>query len=334
MNTDMPTPAALDPVDITDATDAMNAAAGTAEPASTAPDTSFVPLLDARQRAMLAEMGIHVWAPAPAAPALAAPATPAAAGRPASTQSQPTSATTRNTNTAPASPAAAPAASPRPSAPAPTRTPPSPSAPPAAPAPIARAPRPSGIDTMDWPALRQAVASCQACALCEQRKNTVFGAGHEQADWFIVGEAPGENEDLQGEPFVGAAGQLLDNMLRAVGRNRSSAGAQGVFISNVLKCRPPANRNPRPDEVAQCAPYLARQVALVQPKLILAMGRFAVQALLQTNEPIGKLRGQVHRYQGVPVIVTYHPAYLLRTPSDKGKAWADLCLAMEAANTR
>jgi DNA polymerase len=310
MNTDMPTPAALDPVDATDATDAIDAAAEAVAPASTAPglatapDTSFVPQLDARQRAMLAEMGIQVWAPAPAAPALAAPASPAAAPTPATST--------------------------RPSAPAPTRSP-SPSAPPAAPEPIARAPRPSGIDTLDWPALREAVASCRACALCEKRKNTVFGTGHVQADWFIVGEAPGEHEDLQGEPFVGAAGQLLDNMLRAVGRNRSSAGAQGVFISNVLKCRPPSNRNPQPAEVAQCAPYLARQVALVQPQLILAMGRFAVQALLQTNEPIGKLRGQVHRYQGVPVIVTYHPAYLLRTPSDKGKAWADLCLAMEVA---
>ncbi|MDP2094810.1 MAG: uracil-DNA glycosylase, partial [Hydrogenophaga sp.] len=189
------------------------------------------------------------------------------------------------------------------------------------------------IDTMDWPALREAVANCQACGLCEKRKNTVFGTGSVQADWFIVGEAPGENEDLQGEPFVGAAGQLLDNMLRAVGRSRSGEGTQGVFISNVLKCRPPANRNPQPAEVAQCAPYLARQVALVQPTLIIAMGRFAVQSVLQTNEPIGKLRGQVHRYQGVPVIVTYHPAYLLRTPSDKAKAWADLCLAMETANT-
>lgn len=186
---------------------------------------------------------------------------------------------------------------------------------------------------MDWPALRQAVAGCQACGLCQGRKNTVFGTGSPQADWFLVGEAPGEKEDLQGEPFVGAAGQLLDNMLRAVGLSRNGEGAQGVFISNALKCRPPANRNPQPAEMAQCAPYLARQMALVQPKLIIAMGRFAVQSLLQSNEPIGKLRGQVHRYQDVPVIVTYHPAYLLRTPADKGKAWADLCLAMDVANT-
>ncbi|WP_279338476.1 uracil-DNA glycosylase, partial [Hydrogenophaga taeniospiralis] len=189
--------------------------------------------------------------------------------------------------------------------------------------------RPVGIDTMDWPALQAAVAGCEACSLCRSRKNTVFGVGDTQADWMVIGEAPGENEDLQGEPFVGAAGQLLDNMLRAVGRSRSGSGEQGAYIANVLKCRPPANRNPQPQEVAQCEPYLARQVALVQPKVIIAMGRFAVQSLLQTSEPIGRLRGQVHRYQGVPVIVTYHPAYLLRTPGDKGKAWADLCLAME-----
>ena len=182
--------------------------------------------------------------------------------------------------------------------------------------------------TLDWPALRDAVAGCQACGLCQGRTNTVFGVGDEQADWMIVGEAPGENEDLQGEPFVGAAGQLLDNMLKAVGRSRTGKGAEGAYIANVLKCRPPANRNPQPDEVAQCEPYLARQVALVKPKVIVAMGRFAVQALLKTNEPIGRLRGQVHHYEGVPVIVTYHPAYLLRTPTDKGKAWADLCLAM------
>ncbi|MBW8315361.1 MAG: uracil-DNA glycosylase, partial [Hydrogenophaga sp.] len=203
----------------------------------------------------------------------------------------------------------------------------------AAPRPVA-AParlRPAGVDAMDWPALQAAVAGCEACGLCRSRQNTVFGVGDRQADWMVIGEAPGENEDLQGEPFVGVAGQLLDNMLRAIGRSRTGSGAQAAYIANVLKCRPPANRNPLPEEVAQCEPYLARQVSLVQPKIILAMGRFAVQSLLQTSEPIGKLRGQVHRYQGVPVIVTYHPAYLLRTPSDKAKAWADLCLALETA---
>jgi DNA polymerase len=188
---------------------------------------------------------------------------------------------------------------------------------------------------MDWPALQAAVAGCQACGLCRSRQNTVFGVGDTGADWMVIGEAPGENEDRQGEPFVGAAGQLLDNMLRAVGRSREARGeaGRGIYIANVLKCRPPANRNPLPDEVAQCEPFLARQVALVRPKIILAMGRFAVQALLKTDEPIGRLRGRVHHYEGVPVIVTYHPAYLLRTPGDKAKAWADLCLALEAGGT-
>ena len=186
---------------------------------------------------------------------------------------------------------------------------------------------------MDWPRLEATVAACRACVLCESRRHTVFGTGSTQADWMVVGEAPGENEDREGLPFVGPAGELLDNMLRAVGRSRTGSGAQGAYIANVLKCRPPSNRNPLPAEVAQCAPYLARQVALLKPKIILAMGRFAVQSLLQTNEPIGKLRGRVHGYQGVPVIVTYHPAYLLRAPTDKAKAWADLCLALETAGT-
>jgi DNA polymerase len=184
---------------------------------------------------------------------------------------------------------------------------------------------------MDWSQLEAAVTGCRACGLCESRRHTVFGAGSTVADWMVVGEAPGENEDREGLPFVGASGELLDNMLRAVGRSRTGSGAQGAYIANVLKCRPPSNRNPQPAEIAQCAPYLNRQVALLQPKIILAMGRFAVQSLLQTNEPIGKLRGRVHHYQGVPVIVTYHPAYLLRTPTDKAKAWADLCLALDTA---
>ena len=186
---------------------------------------------------------------------------------------------------------------------------------------------------MDWEALRAAVAGCQACGLCQSRKNTVFGVGDTQARWLVVGEAPGENEDLQGEPFVGQAGQLLDNMLKAIGLNRQATGEASVYIANVLKCRPPANRNPGPEEVLQCEPYLRRQVELLQPQIILALGRFAAQSLLQASVPdvagipLGKLRGQVYRYGGVPVIVSYHPAYLLRTPQDKAKAWADLCLA-------
>lgn len=200
-----------------------------------------------------------------------------------------------------------------------------------------------GAEGMDWPALRAAVAGCTACGLCQGRRNTVFGAGHPNAHWMIVGEAPGEQEDRQGEPFVGKAGQLLDNMLRALGLHRdadgSSAGgeadpstaagdaARRVFLANVLKCRPPMNRNPLPEEVAQCEPYLRRQVALVRPRIILAMGRFAVQSLLRSGLPIGKLRGRLHDYEGVPLVVTYHPAYLLRNPADKARAWEDLCLA-------
>jgi DNA polymerase len=289
----------------------------------TGADTSFVPQLDVRQRAMLAEMGVKVWAPRPAAaPAAdASPIPPPAAAPSPAPASAPASASV---------PSPVPSPVPVPAA-APVRLPAAPVAPAATAA--ALSPRPAGIDTMDWPALQAAVAGCEACGLCRSRQNTVFGVGDVQADWMIVGEAPGENEDLQGEPFVGLAGQLLDNMLRAVGRSRSGQGAQGAYIANVLKCRPPANRNPQPAEVAQCEPYLARQVALVKPKIILAMGRFAVQSLLKTEEPIGRLRGRVHHYEGVPVIVTYHPAYLLRTPADKAKAWVDLCLAMDTSNT-
>ena len=301
-----------------------------------APDTSFVPQLDARQRAMLAEMGVRVWAPRPVEASEAADRDHPAA----------------NTRSPAVAKTAAPAATPvaravetperTPPKPAPSTTPravPPPAQRHAVPAPTAPAatanarwsPLPDGIAQMDWAQLEAAVASCQACGLCESRRHTVFGTGSTGADWMVVGEAPGENEDREGLPFVGPAGELLDNMLRAVGRSRTGSGAQGAFIANVLKCRPPSNRNPQAAEVAQCAPYLARQVALLQPKIILAMGRFAVQSLLQTDEPIGKLRARVHRYQGVPVIVTYHPAYLLRTPTDKAKAWADLCLALETA---
>jgi DNA polymerase len=222
----------------------------------------------------------------------------------------------------------------------PAARPPARVAPPTVPAPAVRepsavpdavlGPRPVGVETMDWPALREAVSNCQACGLCQSRRNTVFGVGHEQARWMIVGEAPGEQEDRQGEPFVGRAGQLLDRMLAAIDLTRGEDGPdRQVFIANVLKCRPPANRNPLPQEVAQCEPFLLRQMALVKPDLIVAMGRFAVQSLLKTTEPIGRLRGRVHEVAGVPVVVTYHPAYLLRNPADKGLVWDDLCLARE-----
>jgi len=174
-----------------------------------------------------------------------------------------------------------------------------------------------------WIPLKSAVSGCTKCALHRTRTQTVFGVGDENADWMLIGEAPGAEEDRLGDPFVGQAGRLLDNMLAAIDLDRSN----NVYIANVLKCRPPANRNPQPDEIAKCTPHLLRQIELVKPKLILAMGRFAAQTLLDTEASIASLRGKVHRYAGVPLIVTYHPAYLLRTLPDKAKAWADLVFA-------
>lgn len=187
-----------------------------------------------------------------------------------------------------------------------------------------------GIASMGWSELAQAVAHCQLCSLAGTRTQPVFGVGHPQAHWMVVGEAPGEQEDLRGEPFVGAAGQLLDQMLAALGLSRQAGPPQQqVYIANTLKCRPPRNRNPDPAELQQCQPYLLRQVELVQPRVVLAMGRFAVQSLLGSTEPIGRLRGRVHRWRERPLVVTYHPAYLLRNPADKARAWADLCLAAQ-----
>jgi len=256
---------------------------------------------DERRLAMLREMGVRLWLPQadgdleplPGAPAAAAPG------------AEPTPATTGRVQHATAI---------EPGPAEPTR--------------ITR----SDIATLDWPALRAAVAACEACRLCSSRTHTVFGVGNERAHWMVVGEAPGEQEDRKGEPFVGKAGQLLDAMLRAIGLTRADAPPERqVYIANTLKCRPPGNRNPQPDELAQCEPFLVRQIALVRPKIILAMGRFAVQALLRSDEPVGRLRGRVHRYEGVPLVVTYHPAYLLRNPEDKARAWDDLCLALEVA---
>ena len=186
--------------------------------------------------------------------------------------------------------------------------------------------RAARILKMEWPELKSAVRSCTACGLRKTCTQTVFGVGDEEADWLLVGEAPGAEEDARGEPFVGQAGRLLDNMLAAIGLKRG----ENVYICNVLKCRPPGNRNPEPFEVAQCSPHLLRQLELIKPKLILAMGRFAVQTLLGTEASIASLRGRLHRYQGVPLIVTYHPAYLLRNLPDKAKAWEDLCFARGA----
>ncbi|MCW8917340.1 MAG: uracil-DNA glycosylase [Gammaproteobacteria bacterium] len=190
--------------------------------------------------------------------------------------------------------------------------------------PEAAAPQPDAIASLDWTALQQRVRDCTACPeLVANRSQTVFGVGNPQAEWMVIGEAPGADEDQQGEPFVGKAGQLLNAMLHALGLKR-----QQVYIANVLKCRPPNNRDPLPEEAAACAAYLQRQIALVQPKVILVVGRIAAQNLLKVATPIGKLRGTVHRYQGqIPLVVTYHPAYLLRSPSEKRKAWDDLCLA-------
>lgn len=290
--------------------------------------------LDKRQRAMLREMGVRLWQP------------PA----PAPVAMNNIAADARTEKAEPRFDAEAAAARGAPAPAAPALRPVPAQAPVSRPAPGLQ-PRSAGVERMDWPALQAAVAGCRACALCESRKNTVFGIGPAaadgaapQVDWLIVGEAPGENEDLAGEPFVGPAGKLLDNMLLAIGLQRGDdaparAGlSTSVFITNVLKCRPPANRNPDPAEVAQCEPYLKRQVELLQPKMILALGKFAAQSLLQDSVPelhkipLGKLRGQVHSYLGVPVVVSYHPAYLLRSLGDKAKAWDDLCLAMAQLN--
>jgi uracil-DNA glycosylase family 4 len=189
------------------------------------------------------------------------------------------------------------------------------------------------IAKMHWPELRSAVAQCSACSLCKARKNTVFGVGDESADWMIVGEAPGAEEDERGEPFVGQAGRLLDSMLASIGLSRGKDASANVYIANVLKCRPPGNRNPEPVEVAQCTPYLMRQIELVQPKLIVAMGRFAAQTLLNSDASIASMRGRAFRCHGVPTVVTYHPAYLLRNLPDKAKAWEDLCFARRAIAT-
>jgi DNA polymerase len=182
----------------------------------------------------------------------------------------------------------------------------------------------------EWLELKAKVAGCTDCKLRAGCTQTVLGVGDEQADWLLVGEAPGSAEDRLGEPFVGQAGKLLDNMLAAISLSRGN----NVYIANVLKCRPPGNRNPEPDEVAKCSPHLLRQIELIQPKLILAMGRFAAQTLLGTDATIASLRGKVHQYAGVPLIVTYHPAYLLRNLPDKSKSWADLRFAVETMGNR
>jgi DNA polymerase len=252
--------------------------------------------LDARQRAMLAEMGVRVWMPEPSEAQAVAAADPVAA--------LPVSAVSRSVLSAPTLPALA-------------LTSPS------------HSPVPPGLADMDWAGLQAAAAVCEACGLCAQRTHSVVGMGSAQAQWLVVGDAPGTEESASGQPFVNEAGRLLDNMLKAVGLSRTGEGAAGVYLMHATQCPTPDARNPSPEELSTCSAYLSRKVALIKPRVIMAMGRFAMQALLQTAEPLGKMRGQVHQHQGIPVVVTYPPAYLLRNTADKGKAWADLCLALK-----
>lgn len=286
--------------------------------------------LDDRQRAMLAEMGVRLWWPQPDAPIDALAKAEAQAALTALTSAP---------RAAPlASPVSRPAAAPSAAMPRPTPlAEPDRPVPPAALPTVPVAAQSGALSQLDWSALQDTMKACTACPLSQGRCQVVPGVGdHQHPDWLVVGEAPGEQEDRQGEPFVGAAGQLLDKMLFAMGLTRS----ERVYITNVIKCRPPHNRNPEAAEIAQCAPYLQRQIELLQPRIVLAVGRFAAQSVLALagvdeatrQQPLGKLRGQVFRLptaQGsVPVVVSYHPAYLLRSPAEKGKAWADLCLAM------
>ena len=251
--------------------------------------------LDDRQRAMLAEMGVRVWMPQSvrALPAkasklaqVAVPVTPTADA--SATVSVPVASTPQMLSV-----------------------------------PIVDISQlPEGIASMDWAQLQSAVAACTGCGLSQSRQQAILGEGLASADWMIVGDAPGEEEDKEARSFAGPAGQLLDNMLKALSLTREQ-----VYLTHALKCRTPVGRNASQVEVSHCATYLARQVELVQPKVILAMGRTAALALLQSAEPLGKLRSQVQSFKGVPVVVTYPPAYLLRNQADKAKAWADLCVA-------
>jgi len=248
--------------------------------------------LDDRQRAMLAEMGVRVWMPKSKIPATV----PAEAAAP--------------TPVSKAVPAVSPVQS--------TASPPNMVTVPV----VDISALPEGIAQMDWAALQSAVLSCTGCGLSQGRQQAIPGEGPATADWMVVGDAPGEDEDKAGTSFAGPAGQLLDNMLKALRLSRAD-----VYITHALKCRTPVGRSASQVEVSHCATYLARQVALVRPKVILAMGRTAALALLQSTEPLGKLRSEVQSFHGVPVVVTYPPAYLLRNQADKAKAWTDLCRA-------
>jgi DNA polymerase len=182
------------------------------------------------------------------------------------------------------------------------------------------------VALMDWAELQTAVANCTACGLCKARKQAVLGVGDTSAQWLFVGEGPGAEEDARGEPFVGQAGKLLDNMLTSIGLKRS----ENVYIANVVKCRPPGNRTPEPSEAHACEPFLTRQIQLIKPRLIVALGKVAAQNLLGSDATIGSLRGRLHQHKGIPLVVMYHPAYLLRNLPDKARAWEDLCFAVDA----
>jgi len=255
--------------------------------------------------------------PAPTAPTRPSASAPAGDTRPA-------------LNDVPPSAPTAPRAAPGPTARAATQPTPQPAAQ-STPRAVARTRTPADpqrsarIATLDWDALEADIRACSACVLCERRKQAVPGIGDRQATWMFVGEGPGSEEDQRGEPFVGQAGRLLDNMLAALGLTRG----ENVYIANAVKCRPPHNRTPVAAELDACLPYLERQIALVQPRLLVALGRPAALALLNTEVSIAAARGRRFDFKGIPLVVTYHPAYLLRNPQDKGKAWADLCFARQ-----
>ena len=282
-------------------------------------DTRFE--LDDRQRAMLAEMGVRVWMPKskPQVAAVQAVATPTARTAQSDTASDTSIAVAHvSTDASVAVPKTAPKTAPMALPPKMVTVP-----------VVDIAALPEGIASMDWPTLQSAVASCTGCGLSQGRQQAIPGEGPATAEWMVVGDAPGEDEDKEGRSFAGPAGQLLDNMLKALDLTRSQ-----VYITHALKCRTPSGRSTSQVEVSHCASYLARQVALVQPKVILAMGRTAALALLQSVEPLGKLRSEIQSFHGVPVVVTYPPAYLLRNQADKAKAWADLCLALQTAQAQ
>ena len=300
--------------------------------------------LDDRQRAMLAEMGVRVWWPprsdaeppavagdAPPNVAVSAVPSPAPGVSGAAGLVSPARHVSPTAPVAAARPAARAPATPVPAqAQATSQTPGS-----------ALMPLPEGVSSMGWAELQTAVKACQSCALCVARQAPILGTGRGTSRWMVVGDLPTETDELQGQPFTGTEGVLLDNMLKAVGVRRqgspssfnadASADVPEACLTHAVKCRPLNGRNPETTELATCAGYLSRQVALAQPRVILAMGRFAIQSLLGSTEPMGKLRGRLHDYQGVPVVVTYPPSSLLRNPADKAKAWADLVLALSVA---